>query len=153
MSALPATRVDRPRVLLVEDDRGLREALRDLLQDFDVDVVGEAVDGREGVRMALDLDPDVVLMDLRMPELGGIEAAGQIHERRPDVPVIILTAYDDPALKDGAERSGAYAYLVKGCPPREITDATFEAWNERRSSAARGPRGVVRPLTGERPDR
>ena len=152
MSALPATRVDRPRVLLVEDDRGLREALRDLLQDFDVDVVGEAVDGREGVRMALDLDPDVVLMDLRMPELGGIEAAGQIHDRRPDVPVIILTAYDDPALKDGAERSGAYAYLVKGCPPREITDATIEAW-KRRSSAARGPRGVVRPLTGERPDR
>jgi DNA-binding NarL/FixJ family response regulator len=149
MSALPASSLDRPRVLLVEDDRGLREALRDLLEDFDVDVVGEAIDGREGVRMALDVDPDVVLMDLRMPVLGGIEAAGQIHHRRPDVPVIILTAYDDPALKDGAERSGVYAYLVKGCPPRDIMDATFEAWYERRS----GARGVVRPLIGERPDR
>ncbi|HEX2025130.1 MAG TPA: response regulator transcription factor [Actinomycetota bacterium] len=151
MSALPAPGLDRPRVLLVEDDQALREALRDFLEDFDVDVVGEAVDGREGVRMALDVDPDVVLMDLRMPVLGGIEAAGQIHERRPDVPVIILTAYDDPALKGGAERSGVYAYLVKGCPPREITNATFEAWNERRSR--RGPGKAVRRITGERPDR
>jgi DNA-binding NarL/FixJ family response regulator len=151
VSAVPAARPARPRVLLVEDDRGLREALRDLLEDFDVEVVGDAVDGEEGVRMTLELDPDVVLMDLRMPVLGGLEAAGQIRDRRPDVPVIILTAYDDPALKDGAERSGAYAYLVKGCPPREITEATFEAWNDRRSG--RGPGGVVRPIRGGRPGR
>jgi DNA-binding NarL/FixJ family response regulator len=137
VSAVPSARLARPRVLLVEDDRGLRKALRDLLEDFDVDVVGEAVDGQEGVRM---------------PVLGGLEAAGQIRDRRPDVPVIILTAYDDPALKDGAERSGAYAYLVKGCPPREIMDATFEAWN-RRSGSVPEPGGVVRPIRGGRPGR
>jgi DNA-binding NarL/FixJ family response regulator len=153
VSAVPAARPARPRVLLVEDDRGLREALRDLLEDFDVEVVGDAVDGEEGVRMTLELDPDVVLMDLRMPVLGGLEAAGQIRDRRPDVPVIILTAYDDPALKDGAERSGAYAYLVKGCPPREIMEATFEAWNDRRAGSVPERGGVVRPIRGGRPGR
>jgi DNA-binding NarL/FixJ family response regulator len=135
-----APAISQPRVLLVEDDRGLREALRDLLQDIEFDVVGEAGNGEEGVRMTLALDPDVVLMDLRMPVMGGMEAARQIKEERPDVQVVILTAYDDPALKEGAEGSGVYAYLVKGCPPREVSDTTLDAWRTKRALEERGGR-------------
>jgi DNA-binding NarL/FixJ family response regulator len=131
VSALPAPALPRPRVLLVEDDRGLREALRDLLEDFGVEVLGEAANGQDGVRMVGELEPDVVLMDLRMPVMGGLEAAARIRDQRPDVQVVILTAYDDPALKDGAARSGVYSYLVKGGPPREVTETTFEAWRAR----------------------
>jgi DNA-binding NarL/FixJ family response regulator len=137
-----------PRVLLVEDDRGLREALRDLLLDIEFDVVGEAGDGAEGVRLALELEPDVVLMDLRMPGMGGLEATRLIRDRRPDIPVVILTAYDDPALKQGADDAGVYAYLVKGCPAREVSDTALEAWRDRRT---RGP-GGWNP-TGGRPGR
>jgi DNA-binding NarL/FixJ family response regulator len=122
-----------PRVLLVEDDQGLREALRDLLRETDFDVVGEAGDGREGVRLALELEPDVVLMDLRMPMMGGLEATRQIKDRRPEIQVVILTAYDDPALKEGAADSGVYAYLVKGCPPRMVGEVTLKAWERKRS--------------------
>jgi DNA-binding NarL/FixJ family response regulator len=122
-----------PRILLVEDDRGVREALRDLLQDSEFDVVGEAGNGREGVKLAMDLDPDVVLMDLRMPVMGGLEATRQIKDRRPAIQVVILTAYDDPALKEGASESGVYAYLVKGCPPRLVGEVTLKAWELKRS--------------------
>ncbi|HYZ11643.1 MAG TPA: response regulator transcription factor [Actinomycetota bacterium] len=123
-----------PRILLVEDDRGVREALRDLLTESDFDVVGEAGNGHEGVQLALELDPDVVLMDLRMPVMGGLEATRQIKDRRPGIRVVILTAYDDPALKEGAAESGVYAYLVKGCPPRLVGEVTLKAWEAKRST-------------------
>jgi DNA-binding NarL/FixJ family response regulator len=122
-----------PRVLLVEDDQSVREALRDLLLETDFDVVGEAGNGRDGVQLALQLEPDVVLMDLRMPVMGGLEATRQIKGERPGIQVVILTAYDDPALKEGAADSGVYAYLVKGCPPRLVGDVTLKAWELKRS--------------------
>jgi DNA-binding NarL/FixJ family response regulator len=122
-----------PRLLLVEDDQGVREALRDLLTDSEFDVIGEAGNGRDGVQLALELDPDVVLMDLRMPVLGGLEATRQIKDQRPSIQVVILTAYDDPALKEGASDSGVYAYLVKGCPPRMVGEVALKAWEARRS--------------------
>jgi response regulator NasT len=140
MSAFPAPAISQPRVLLVEDDQGLREALRDLLQDIEFDVVGEAGNGEEGVRMTIELEPDVVLMDLRMPVMGGLEAAQLIRAQRPDVQVVILTAYDDPALKEGANGVGVYAYLVKGCPPRDVSDTTLEAWRAKRTREQTGPR-------------
>lgn len=122
-----------PRLILVEDDRGVREALRDLLTDSEFDVIGEAGNGRDGVQLALELDPDVVLMDLRMPVMGGLEATRQIKHQRPAIQVVILTAYDDPALKEGASDSGVYAYLVKGCPPRMVGEVALQAWEARRS--------------------
>jgi DNA-binding NarL/FixJ family response regulator len=132
--------LSQPRVLVVEDDRGVREALRDLLEDIEFDVVGEAGNGEEGVRMVKELAPDVVLMDLRMPVMGGLEAAQVIREERPDVQVVILTAYDDAALKEGAEGAGVYAYLVKGCSPREVSDITLDAWRVKRTRERFGPR-------------
>ncbi|MGH2664029.1 MAG: response regulator transcription factor [Actinomycetota bacterium] len=120
------------RVLLVEDDDRLRATLRDLLTDTGFDVVGEARNGHEGVEM-LDRGPDVVLMDLRMPVMGGLEAARLIKEQDAFVQVVILTAYEDPALKEGAADGGVYAYLVKGCPPKMVGDVAQQAFEMKRS--------------------
>jgi DNA-binding NarL/FixJ family response regulator len=123
----------RGRVLIVEDDQGVREGLRELLSEMDFDVVGEAENGSDGVVKTEDLDPDVVLMDLRMPVMGGLEAARRIRLTRPAVQVVILTVYDDPALKQDAEALGVYAFLVKGCSARLIESVADTAAAVRRS--------------------
>jgi DNA-binding NarL/FixJ family response regulator len=125
MSSLPSP---APRVLIADDDEGIRQALRDLLGEEGMDVVGEASDGMGAVAAAKELDPDVVLMDLRMPDLGGAEATTMIRTARPNTQVIILSAYDDPALNRSAEEAGAYAYLVKGCSAALVRDVLLEAF-------------------------
>jgi DNA-binding NarL/FixJ family response regulator len=130
---MTTTSAEKPRILIVEDDEGVRKGLRDLLTDSDFEVVGEAGDGARGVGLAAELDPDVVLMDMRMPVMGGVEAARRIHRERPDVQVVILTAYDDPALKSEAVDAGVYAFLVKGCSGRLISEVATTAYQMRRS--------------------
>jgi DNA-binding NarL/FixJ family response regulator len=100
-------------------------------------VVGEASDGSAGLELALRLEPDVVLMDIRMPVMGGLEATRRIKARLPATQVVILTAYDDPALSDGAGGAGVYAYLVKGCPPRMVGEVTLRAGEMRAGLEAR----------------
>jgi response regulator NasT len=121
-----------PSVMVVDDERSFRFQLKELLEDEGFDVVGEAGDGLEAVQMAQRLRPGVILMDIRMPNLGGIEATLRIKELMPDVQVIIFSAYDDPALTRGAQEVGAYCYLVKGCRPQLITDMLIQAWIYRR---------------------
>jgi DNA-binding NarL/FixJ family response regulator len=138
-----ASTIARPRVLLVEDDQDVREALRDLLEETNIEVVGEAGDGSQGLEMARERTPDVVLMDLRMPVMGGLEASRRLKEEMPKVQVVILTAYDDPALMEDANAAGVYAYLVKGCPPRMLGEVTVQAWEMKRALEAQeepGPR-------------
>ena len=121
-----------PRVIVVDDDDGIRQALRDLLTEEGVEVLGEASDGQGAIEMARDLKPDVVLMDLRMPGLSGSEATSLIRGEQPHIQVIILSAYDDPALNKSAEEAGAYAYLVKGCSASLVRDVLFEAFKLKR---------------------
>ena len=121
-----------PRVIVVDDDDGIRQALRDLLTEEGVEVLGEASDGQGAIEMARDLKPDVVLMDLRMPGLSGSEATSLIRAEHPHIQVIILSAYDDPALNKSAEEAGAYAYLVKGCSASLVRDVLFEAFKLKR---------------------
>ena len=109
-----------PRVLLVDDDPRLRDALRDLLDGQGFDVVGEAEDGAEATALTDELLPDVVLMDLRMPDLGGIDATRTIKQQHPSVRVIILSAYDDAGLRLHASQAGADGYLIKGTAPSLI---------------------------------
>jgi DNA-binding NarL/FixJ family response regulator len=130
---VPSFMMAKPRVLVVEDDREVREAIRELLEETNFEVVGEAADGSEGVDMARQRNPDVVLMDLRMPVMGGLEASRQIKQEMPMIQVVILTAYDDPALKEDALTAGVYAYLVKGCPPRMLGEVTLQAWEMKRA--------------------
>ncbi len=119
---------DRPvRVVLVEDDDNLREALREMLTDLGLAVLGEGIDGLDGVRLATELAPDVVLMDVRMPRMDGIEASSRITKLRPNVKVVLLTAYEDPGFQEAARVAGAARYLLKGSRPNEILSAVLSA--------------------------
>jgi DNA-binding NarL/FixJ family response regulator len=116
-----------PSVLLVDDEPRLRAQLRAVLDDYGIVVVGEAGNGREGVELALRLQPRVVLMDLRMPELDGIAATRLLLASQPSAVVLILSAYDDPALMHEARHAGASGYLVKGCRASELAEAITSA--------------------------
>ncbi len=118
----------RPGVLLVDDQAGERGLLAELLDSEGVSVVGQGSDGLEGVELARALEPDVILMDLRMPRLGGFEATRIIKDELPSTQVIILTAYEGPLPERSAEEVGAYAYLVKGCSVEFIRDMIVLAW-------------------------
>lgn len=112
------------RVLLVDDQGLFREGLRTLLSvQSDLDIVGEAVNGEEAVQRARALKPDVVLMDLRMPVLGGVEATRQIRAAVPGCQVIVLTTFDDDEEVFDALRSGAAGYLLKDAPLERLLEA------------------------------
>lgn len=102
------------RVLIAEDDYLVSEMVKGLLKEAAYSVVGEATSGREAIQMAQSLQPDVILMDIKMPDLDGIEATQQISESCP-TPVVVLTAYETPELLKRASLAGVGAYLVK--PP------------------------------------
>ena len=102
------------RVAIADDQALFREGLRTLLSTrAEVTVVGEAANGEEALALVSTLSPDVVLMDLRMPVLDGIQATAAIRERWPDIPVLALTTFDDDASLFGALRAGASGYLLK----------------------------------------
>jgi DNA-binding NarL/FixJ family response regulator len=111
------------RLLLADDHRMLREGLRRSMVDEGFDVLGEAEDGAEAVRLASELRPDVVLMDVSMPEMNGIEATRRIHGALPDVRVIMLTMHADAEVISEAIRAGASGYLVKDCSTDEVAEA------------------------------
>ncbi len=112
------------RVLLADDHPAFRAGLALLLSDVDdIEVVATADNGVDAVRLARQLVPDVVAMDLRMPGLDGIEATRQLHEVRPDLGVIVLTMFEDDASVFAAMRAGARGYLLKGAEQEEIVRA------------------------------
>ncbi len=115
------------RLLLVDDHRMLRETLKRSMLDEGFEVVGEASDGLEGVEMAAALQPDVVLMDVTMPEIDGVEATRRIVEARPESRVIMLTMHADQDVLSGAIRAGACGYLVKDCSFEEVAATVREA--------------------------
>lgn len=113
-------------VLLVDDQDLIRAGMRALLgSDEDIAIVGEASDGRRGVEAALRHRPDVVLMDIRMPRMGGIEATRAIREdpRLTSTRVVMLTTFDDDTEVVEAIRAGTAGYLLKGSPAAELRDA------------------------------
>ncbi len=125
-----------PRVLLVDDDRRNRKALGEVLQAEGIEVVGEARNGRVALWAARALRPDVVVMDLRMPEVGGIEATRRIRTELPSIQVVILTAYDEPLPARSALDVGAFAFMAKDGPPHLISETVFAAWRHARGGEA-----------------
>ena len=122
-----------PRLLVVDDHDMLREALVELLVQAGFEVVGEAADGADAVALAKQLEPDLVLMDLRMPVLGGLDAARLIKDACPAIQVVLLSAFESPALEQQAEEAGCFAYLVKGGPPGDLRLVLHQAMAARRS--------------------
>ncbi|HET9492864.1 MAG TPA: response regulator transcription factor [Chloroflexia bacterium] len=116
------------RVILADDHEMLRAGLRLFLQrDPDIEVVAEAADGREAVRLAAELRPDVVLMDMRMPLMDGIEATAAIKRDLPDVEVLALTSLLEDSWVVGAIRAGATGYLLKTTRADELCQAVKAA--------------------------
>jgi DNA-binding NarL/FixJ family response regulator len=116
--------VDPVRTLIADDHPIFRGGLRTLLAaDELVEVVGEAVNGSEAVAMAEELQPDVVVMDIQMPELNGIEATRQIVSRSPHIGVLVLTMFEDDDSVFAAMRAGARGYLLKGAGAGDIARA------------------------------
>jgi two-component system, response regulator PdtaR len=109
---LTVTRSRARRVLIAEDEALIRLDLKEMLQEEGYDVVGEAGDGAEAVRLAGELEPDLVILDVKMPILDGISAAEQIVGKRI-APVVMLTAFSQRDLVERAVEAGAMAYLVK----------------------------------------
>ena len=117
------------KVLIADDHPIVREGLAAVVgQEPDMEVVGQASNGAEAVAEAGILRPDVVLMDLRMPEMDGVQAILKIKEDAPDMGIIILTTYDtDEDVFKGIE-AGARAYLLKDSPPEEVLNAIRMVW-------------------------
>jgi DNA-binding NarL/FixJ family response regulator len=118
----------RIRVLVVDDADESRETLRRALAfDETIEVVGEAGSGHEAIERIADLGPDVVLMDVSMPDGGGIEATQTVTRRFPDTRVVALTAHEDPDTVRAMLRAGATGYVVKGAPVDDLLEALHRA--------------------------
>jgi len=116
--------MDKIKVMLAEDHVVVREGTRELIQrEDDMEVVGEAGDGEEAVALASRTKPDVIIMDVNMPKLNGIEATKQIKAMMPSVAVLVLTAYDNDQYVTALLEAGAAGYLLKNIKGRELIDA------------------------------
>jgi NarL family two-component system response regulator LiaR len=116
------------RLLICDDSVPFRTVLRHTLAaQPEITVVGEAGDGREAIRLALALSPDVILMDVRMPILDGVEATREIRAALPDARVVALTGHGDRSMAETMLEAGATSYCVKGSPLWELERAVAEA--------------------------
>jgi DNA-binding NarL/FixJ family response regulator len=140
-----------PRVLLADDEAGMRRSLRYLLEAEGLVVVGEAEDGGQAVTLACELAPDVVLMDVRMPVLNGLEATRQVRRLLPGTQVVIFTAYDEPGLERQALGAGAFACLAKGGDGDELVDLLVRACQAPAGGARRHGRQPAAPVHGSSP--
>ena len=112
------------RIVIAEDHVVVRKGLYSLLDhEPDISVVGEAVDGEEAVALTKQLSPDLVVMDIRMEKMGGVEATRIIRETCPETSILVLTGFGDKDILQEAMRAGAHGFLLKDAYPDELIDA------------------------------
>ncbi len=139
----------RIKILLAEDHKIVREGTRQLLeQSPDMEVVGEASDGIEAIQFAADLHPDIIVMDVRMPRLNGIEATRAITARFPEIRVLILSAYDDDSYVFPLLEAGASGYLLKTSSGAELAEAIRLVHAGQKALASRITEKIVHRLGG-----
>lgn len=114
-------------LLLVDDHQLLRQGLRRAVEEAGFEVVGEAGDGQEAVRLAVELRPDLVLMDVSMPVLDGIEATKLLRSRLPETRVVMLTMHGEEEVVGRALRAGAVGYLLKDCSMQQVAETLRSA--------------------------
>ncbi len=154
---------ERIRVVIADDHAVVRKGMRDLLEDEgDLVVVGEAGDGQQAADLALSLRPDVVLMDVRMPVLTGVEATRRIHADAPQIKVLVLSAYDDQPYVVALLEAGAKGYVLKTAEGDDIVRAVRDVYHGRMAldpsimsavvdrAMGRGERGPETPPPSER---
>jgi len=122
-----STNGHRTRVLLVDDHQLLRQAVRRALEDAGMDVVAEAGDGSEAVKVVADLRPDVVVMDVSMPVLDGVEATRRIHTAQPELPIVVLTMHGEESQRREAIAAGATGFLTKDVSMQDVVRTVHEA--------------------------
>lgn len=139
------------RVLIVDDHPMVAEGIQSILESFDdIEVVGSLTDGKEAVSKVPELRPDVVLMDLNMPGLGGLSATEIIREEAPDTRILILSMHDSPEYISTALSHGAVGYVLKDVPTDEIKMA-IDAVMDGKTYLCTGAEGSLKPKdTGDR---
>jgi two-component system nitrate/nitrite response regulator NarL len=132
--------MDKTRILIVDDHTLFREGMKALLsRQESVEIIGEASNGKEGIEKAISLSPDVVLMDLNMPDMTGIEAVGHILKVKPDTKILMLTVSEDDEDLFRAVRAGAMGYLLKNVDSERLVSSVHQV--------ARGEATVSAALT------
>lgn len=144
---MSASSSDRPiSVVLCDDVSEMRKLLRYALEtDPRMRVVGEAGDGREGARVIAELQPDVVLLDLSMPEMDGLETIPEISSSAPETAIVVFSGFAAERMRDPALSSGADRYIEKGAPLDEIISTVREVADERRGEDGPGAGGHKAP--------
>jgi two-component system response regulator DegU len=140
-----------PRLLLVDDHTLLRQGLRRAVEEAGFDVVGEAGDGEEAVRLAIELKPDLVLMDVTMPVLDGIEATRRLRRSCPEAKVVILTMHGEEETVARALRAGALAYLLKDCSTDQVAETLHAVASGDTDLSADLARSLLAELPGPEP--
>jgi len=111
------------RLLIADDHEVVRTGIKSILADTNIEIVGEATSSEEVVSMTRELNPDIVLLDIRMPGNDGLNALGRIKQDRPRMPVLVLSIYDNPTYVARAAALGANGYLIKTATQEEVVDA------------------------------
>ena len=145
--------IDKISLMITDDHAIVRQGIRAFLElQPDLNVIGEAGSGEEAVRMAAELVPDVVLMDLVMPGIGGVEATRQVKQVSPHSQIIVLTSYHEDEYIFPALRAGALSYVLKDVGPDELADTVRKAARGESVLHPRVASRVVEELRGTRRD-
>jgi DNA-binding NarL/FixJ family response regulator len=140
--------MNKIRIMLAEDHVIVREGTRELIQqEEDMEVVAEAGDGEEAIRLAVEAKPDVIIMDIAMPRLNGIEATKQIKAQFPSIAILVLTAYDNDQYISALLEAGAAGYLLKNVRGSELIEAIRAVYNGESVLHPKVARKVLNKLT------